>query len=89
MNIRSFSQDDLEDVVELTKKLEESIAVILEENEQGIALSALTSATIRCVLVQCDTLDEAKIHKNIFMQMFDFSMQNMKFDPKEKDPNSL
>jgi len=84
MNMRSVSQDDVQDLIELTKKLEESILDILKGNEHSTALSALIITTIRCMIIPCKTPDEAEVHRNLFMKMFDFSIKDVFYDP-EKD----
>jgi hypothetical protein len=76
-------QDDLLDIMELTQKLESRIAHVLKHNEQTIAMSALMSATINSVLGQCKTLAQVMFYRNVFMQIFDDSIRNIKI--KEKD----
>jgi len=76
-------RDDLIDVMEMTQKLESHISHILKENEITLAMSALMSATINCMLGQCKTFDEVVFYRNIFMQIFDSSIRAIKI--KEKD----
>jgi hypothetical protein len=78
-----ISQDDLTDVMEMTQKLEHHISFILKENEMTLAMSALMSATINCILDQCQTLDEVIFYRNIFLEIFDTSIRSIKIKEKE------
>lgn len=75
-------QDDLLDVMEMTQKLEAYISQILKENDLTLAMSALMSASINCTLAQCRTLDEVMFYRNIFMQIFDSSIRQIKLKEK-------
>lgn len=79
----SVPQDDLLDVMEMTQKLEAHMCRILGENEISLAMSALMSASINCMLAQCKTLDEVVFYRNIFMQIFDSSIRSIKIKEKE------
>jgi hypothetical protein len=78
-----ISQDDLLDVMEMTNKMETYISRILNDNELSLGFSALMSATINCMLAQCKTLDEIVFYRNLFMQIYDGSIRDIKI--KEKD----
>lgn len=78
MEENEISNDDLQDVIEMTQKLEESISEILKENETNLAMSALMSSTINCIISQCRNLEEIFNHKNIFMQFFDIAIKSIK-----------
>lgn len=79
----SVPQDDLMDVMEMTQKLEHHISHILKENDMTLAMSALMSASINCILDQCKTLDEIIFYRNIFIQIFDSSILAIKIKEKE------
>ena len=83
----AIPQDDLLDVMEMAQKLESHISHILKENDLTLSMSALMSATINCMLGQCKTLDEVVFYRNIFMQIFDSSIRNIKIKGKE-EPSS-
>jgi len=78
----TVSQDDLLDVMEMTKKLEFHISHILEENDRSLAMSALMSATINCMFGQCKTRDEVYFYRNIFIQIIDKTVQSIKIKEK-------
>lgn len=78
MENKPVSQDDLLDVMEMTSKLENYISQILKDNELTLAMSALMSATINCMLGQCKTLDEVVFYRNIFAQIFDSSIRSIR-----------
>ena len=78
MHIPTIPQDDLLDVMEMTQKLENYIGRLLRGNELTLGISALMSATINSMLSQCKTLDEVIFYRNIFMQIFDNSIRQIK-----------
>ena len=78
MNKPDIPKDDILDVMEMTQNLESYISNVLKENELTLSMSALMSATINCILIQCKTLDEVVFYRNIFMQIFDSSIRNIK-----------
>lgn len=75
-------QDDLLDVMEMTKKLENYISSVLKENELTLAMSALMSASINCILGQCKTLDEVIFYKNVFTNLFESSIRSIRLKEK-------
>lgn len=83
MDFQNIPRDDLLDVMEMTKKLEGSIYRILKDNEVNLGMSALMSATINTVLSQCKTIQEIQMYRNIFIQIFDSAILNVKI----KDSN--
>ena len=83
MDIHNVSRDDLLDVMEMTKKIETYVERVLKGNEKNLGMSALMSATVNCVLSQCSTIQEIQMYRNIFVQIFDGSIMNVKI--KDKD----
>ncbi len=77
-------QDDLIDVVEMTKKIETYISHILNGNEINLAMSALMSASINCMFGQCNTIDEIVFYRNLFVQILDSSIRTIKIHGPEK-----
>lgn len=82
MDNPSVPQDDLLDVMEMTSKLENYITHVLKENELTLAMSALMSASINCMLAQCQTLEEVVFYRNIFAQIFDSSIRSIRLKEK-------
>lgn len=74
----NIPHDDLEDVMEMANKMELFISDIFDENETNLAISALMSTTINCILEQCYTLDEVVSYRNIFMKMFESSIRDIR-----------
>lgn len=83
MDIQDVSRDDLLDVMEMTKKIESSIERTVKGNDKNLAISAIMSATINSVLSQCSTVQEIQMFRNVFMQIFDASILNVKIKRKE------
>jgi hypothetical protein len=83
MELSSIPPDDLMDVVEMTEDLEELITVILVGSPHNLAMSALMSATINIMLGQCINLDEVVFYRNVYMQMLDKSIKNIKIKKPE------
>lgn len=82
MHKPTIPQDDLLDVMEMTKKLENYISSVLKENELTLAMSALMSASINCILGQCKTLDEVVFYKNVFTNIFESSIRSIRLKEK-------
>jgi hypothetical protein len=78
MESDSISNDDLLDVMEMTRKLEAFIFETLRDNELNLAMSALMSSTINSVLIQCKTLDDVIYYRNLFISIFDSSIRAIK-----------
>jgi hypothetical protein len=74
--------DDLQDVMEMTQKIETQISLILAENDLTLSMSALMSATINCMLAQCKSIEQVIFYRNIFMQILDASIKNIKIEKK-------
>ena len=83
MEIPQVSSDDLQDVMEMTEKLESYISNTLSGNEKTLGMSALMSACINCMLSQCKTLDEVAFYRHIFVDILDSSIRSIEI--KEKD----
>jgi hypothetical protein len=73
--IPSIPQDDLMDVMEMTQKIENYICKTLKGNEHKLAMSALMSSSVNCMLGQCKNLDEVIFYRNLFMQILDTSIR--------------
>jgi hypothetical protein len=88
MELPHVPQDDLMDVMEMTGKLEVYISTVLRENDRNLAISALMSASINCLLAQCETLDEVMFYRTLFMQILDSSIRYMQIKGPEKPASS-
>jgi hypothetical protein len=71
MNHMHVPHDDLIDVLEMSEKLEGHIFSVLNENESFLGKSALVSASVNCLLMNCKTADEAMFYRHIFIRTFD------------------
>lgn len=78
----AIPQDDLFDVMEMTQKLESYMSEVLNDNNLTLAMSALISASINTMLAQCKNLEEVMFYRNIFMQIFDSSIKQIKLKDK-------
>jgi hypothetical protein len=83
MENADVSKDDLLDVLELTQKLENQIGYVLKENELPIAMSALISSTINCMVGQCNTIEEVVYYRNLYAEIFDGAIRAIKIKQKE------
>ncbi len=88
MELPHISQDDLTDVIEMTDKIEVYINTILDGNQQSLAMSALMSSSINCMLGQCETLSEVMFYRNLFIQILDSSIKQIQVKGPEKQPPS-
>jgi hypothetical protein len=78
----NLPRDDLIDIVELSRKLAESVNEILDECDVHIALSALISTTMQCVMSQCSKYEEVFFYREMAIQLMDAMIKT--FD--ETDP---
>jgi hypothetical protein len=76
-------QDDLMDVLEMTRSLENYLSHLLKENELDLAFSAIMSATVNSIIAQCKTLDQLVFYRNHFMQTFDHCIWTMQLQKPE------
>jgi len=78
MNYFNVPQDDLQDVLEMTKKIENYMCNILHDAELSLSLSAVMNASINCILSQCKTMEEVMFYRAVFMHFFDSSINAIK-----------
>ncbi len=83
MENSDVSRDDLLDVMEMTVKLENQIGNVLKENELSLAMSALISSTINCMVGQCYTIDEVIYYRDLYMEIFDGAIRAIKIRGKQ------
>lgn len=74
----SIPQDDLLDVMEMTRKIEGYISKIIKDADLLLGMSALMSSTINSVLDRCTTLEEVMFYRTMFAQIFDHAIKNIK-----------
>jgi hypothetical protein len=77
-------QDDLMDVMEMTQKIEAHILATIKGNDRNLSMSAIMSACINTMLVQCNTLDEVLFFRNLFVQILDGSIRSINIKPAEE-----
>ena len=78
MQHKQVSKDDLQDVHEMTKKLEDAMSLILLDNDMDLAVSALMSATINCMLGQCETMQDVKYYRDIMIKIINTSIDSIR-----------
>ncbi len=78
METPHVSQDDLIDVLEMTTQIESEIFRILDDNDISLAMSALMSSIINCVIAQCDNIEEMIFYKDMFFDFFEASIRHIK-----------
>jgi hypothetical protein len=79
--------DDFMDVMEMTNKMESYINHVLKDNDSNLAVSALIGACINCMLSQCSTLTEVMFYRNLFVQILDNSIRNIRIQGPQKPPS--
>lgn len=62
----------------MTNKIESYIDRTLRGNEKNLGMSALMSASVNAVLSQCSTIQEIHLYRNLFVQIFDSTILNVK-----------
>lgn len=82
MNKSTVPQDDIDDVKEMTDALEKYMFHVLKDNEPRLSMSALMSATLNSILDQCSSIDEVVFYRNIFVAIFDATIQTIRIKGK-------
>lgn len=75
---KQVSKDDVQDVQEMTRKLEEAISLVLSDNDMDLAVSALMSATLNCIFGQCETMQEVEHYRNVIIKITNLAADNIK-----------
>jgi len=78
MRNKQVSKDDLLDVQEMTRRLEEAMSLILQDNDMDLAVSALMSSTINCIFGQCSTIQEIEHYRNVFIKIMNSAADSIK-----------
>jgi len=78
MDYSNVPQDDLLDVLEMTRKIEIFMAKTLDQVDATLAMSAVMNATINCILSQCTTMDEVLFYRRILSEFFDTSIRTIR-----------
>jgi len=87
MEVPQIPHDDLMDVMEMTQKIEMYINYVLKDIDGKLAMSALMSASINCMLAQCKTLTDVMIYRNLFIQILDNSIRTIRIQGPQKPPS--
>ena len=67
MKRKAPSQDDLQDVMEMTSKIEKAISNIVADNEKDLAFSALISGSINSLIKLSDNAKEYKHFRDVYI----------------------
>lgn len=76
--------DDVIDIMEMAHKIERFIYETLNDTSMKVAVSVLISASINCLLSQCKTMDDATTYRNLFVEMLDRAVTNIRIHNPEK-----
>lgn len=76
VEIPKGSKDDLLDVMELTSKLQHQIANVLNDNLMYLSMPALIASTINCMISQCESVDQAKSYRDLFINLFEEALKD-------------
>ena len=71
-------QDDIQDVIEMTHKLEKEMNDVLRGQDHCLAMSALMSASVNCCMANCETLEEVVFFRNLYIKIFDNYIKNIR-----------
>jgi len=69
--------------MEMTQKIESYIAHVIKGNHRDLSMSALMSACINAMLVQCKTLEEVLFYRALFIQILESSIRSTQIKPPE------
>ena len=73
----SISQDDIEDILELSEKIGSHISKLLDGHDKKIAFSSMTNAYVEILANQCDTLDEIIVYRHFFVDVIDNAIRSI------------
>lgn len=82
-------QDDLEDVMEMTDKIEDFVTFILKDAPINLAMSALISAATNCILAKCESMGQAIFFRNLLFEVLDKTISEIKPSDPTKPPGTL
>jgi hypothetical protein len=68
--------------MEMMNKMEDSINAVMADSPNNLALSALMSASVNCLLVKCNSLSEVIFYREIFVQILDGTIKGIKTQEK-------
>lgn len=78
MDYSNLPQDDLLDVLEMTKKVDAFLSDTFSQTDRNLAMSAVMNSTINCIIAQCRTLEDVMFYRSIFLHFFDASINAIK-----------
>jgi hypothetical protein len=79
MTNRPVTRDDLQDVMEMTQKLEEYISRVLGENETQLAMAALMNASVNSIIAQCRSFEEVSLYRSLLINYFNLAVDHIEF----------
>lgn len=81
-----ISQDDIMDVVEMTKILETHISEVLADNDINLAISALITASINSIISRCENVNQIILSRAVLIECFDQVMRSIGIKKFENPP---
>jgi len=73
MERKQIPLDDIEDIKEMSMKIEKAIAEILYDVDMDIAMSSLIGGATKCMLNQCEHLYEVENYQAVMNTCFNAS----------------
>ncbi len=77
--------DDIDDVIELQMKIENAIIEICTGHDASLAISALMTATVNCLITNSDDYDHLLFHRNVLLKLYDMALDRYRAKMKEKE----
>lgn len=71
-------EDDVLDVMEMTQSIEEHVLKTLNDNDMDLAMSALISSFINCLVSPCKSLEELIYYRNFVIKVLDNHIKYIK-----------
>ena len=84
MTLPQIPQDDLMDVKEMSDRIENYIGKVLDGVQENLAFSALTSATINCLIHNSKSMGDIMFHRNLFVQLLDSVIEDIEVIEEEE-----
>ncbi len=65
------SRDDIEDIIQISRELENHIQKILTGNDEQICMSSLANAISNIIIENSQTIEEIIKYRNFLLEVFD------------------
>jgi hypothetical protein len=88
MQMPQIPYDDIADIEEMSEKIEDYVLKIFKDASNSVAISALMTASINCIIGRCPNLPELLAHIHSFTHLLNLTSLDMVSRNLKNPPNS-